>query len=150
MVQKKGNKLTTAFFFETALLNYTSIGGKLHLSENSFVFVIKLLQKNYYKNHKRLFKTAIISIAPVVLLIRISQKKSLTQIPFIVKKKNRLLKGIKYLLQLLKQKPQKSFKVLIVEELVSIIKEQINKKVQRQGVYECAFIYKKYANYRWF
>lgn len=149
MVQKKSNKLPS-IFFEKAFLNLTLIGGKLHLAENSFVFVIKLLQKNYYKNHKKLFKTAVLNIAPVVLLIRKSQKKSVTEIPFIVKKKNRLLKGIKCLLQLLKQNPQKSFKVLIVEELILIIKEDYNKKVERQSVYEYAFIFKKYANYRWF
>jgi len=151
MVLKSSKKFSNVFL-KTALLKRAIRKGKLELTENCFILVTKLLQKSYYKNHKQLFKISILNVTPVVFLTRISYKKKLNkQIPYVIKKKKRLLKGIKLLLALFKQKTHQSFKITILNEVILIIKvTQSSKKTHKQILYEYAFMFKKFANYRWF
>ena len=133
------------------ILNLLLLQGKKRTSEKIIFIFIKLIQKQFNKNHKLLIKSAILNCSPITQIKKIRRKKRKTkEFPVILKKKSRLNLGIKTIILNSKKKVPKFFFFKLLIEIIESSKSQSTSVSKTESLHEDSFIKKKYANYRWF
>ena len=148
MIKKRNNNNV---ILQNQIINYLIIDGNKQTSENLILKSFKLIQKDYNKSHKELFKSAIINSSPIVNNKQIKRKRKQTkEFPFILKKPIRISQAIKLILKILKNKSETTFYKKLNSELIIASKNTGNSIKNKKEIHEHAFIKKKYANYRWF
>ena len=145
MEKKKSIKL------RDQILNHLIVNGNKQTSEKLILKSLKLSQKNCYKNHKELFKSAIINSSPIVTVKQIKRRrKQVTEFPFVLKKHARISLAVKLILNIISQKSETSFSEKFNNEIIFASKKNSASIKNKKDIHENAFLRKKYANYRWF
>ena len=124
--------------------NYLMFHGNKHTCEKKVIKVLKLLQKKNKKNHVDVLKLAIVNASPVIQIRQIKKKKrkSLTEFPYVLNKKNRIFLGIKFIVKTSKQN--------LEQEFLSYAKKKNELLKTKEALQKTALIKKKYAFFRWF
>lgn len=122
--------------------------GKKSICEKKVFKTIKLLQKNYKKNHKEIIKLAIINSMPVIEMRQIKKKKqkNIKEFPYVLKKKNRISLGIKSIVK----KTNISLIQKLFQEFILLPKKKSEIFKTKEIEYKLALTKKKYSFFRWF
>ncbi len=135
------------------LINLLSKNGKTTISEKIWLKSIKLFYRSFLKNPKNVINKAIVTIAPLLKVKQLKQKRKrsrLKEFPFIVNKKNRTSLAIKLLIDKTTKTVKKKTYKRLINELLTTANNSGNLIKSRQELYAYAFIKKKYFYYRWF
>jgi len=114
---------------------------------------IKLFDKSFVKNHKKLLNQALINITPLLKIKQLKQKKKRLQVkefPFITNNKNRISLALKFFLNKTKNKKEIKMHKILVTELLAIANNSSKYNNRKRDLYEYAYLKKKYYYYRWF
>jgi ribosomal protein S7 len=151
MIKKKKVENKTNIKLKNQLLNHLIVNGNKETSEKLILKSLKLNQKHGYKNHKELFKSAIIHSSPLVNIKQIRRKKKqIKEFPFVLKKHARISLAVKSILNVISQKSEAFFSKKLNNEIIFASKKNSNSVRNKKDLHENAFIKKKFANYRWF
>jgi len=133
------------------LLNHLVINGNKQTSEKLFLKSIKFSQKRLKKDHKDIFKSAIVLSSPIVNLKSISKgRKQSKEFPFVLHKRIRTSLAIKLILHTVNKNSKTSFSKDFSNEM-SLAAQSISSSIKsKQEIHNNAFLARKYANYRWF
>lgn len=135
------------------IISQILIKGKKSTSEIIWQNSLKKFYKSFTKNHKKLINKALINIAPLLKTKQLKQKKkrfALKEFPYIIKSANRITLALKFFLNRSKRKTEKKIHKKLIDELVATAKNIGTGLHKKKGLYEYAFVKKKYFYYRWF
>ncbi len=135
------------------LISLLSKNGKTTISEKIWLKSIKLFYRSLFKNPKNVINKAIVTIAPLLKVKQLKQKRKrsrLKEFPFIVNKKNRISLALKLLIDKTGKTVKKKTYKRLINELLTTANSSGNLIKVRQELYAYAFIKKKYFYYRWF
>lgn len=152
MVQKKSKNISKSKILLIALVkNLLTRNGKKHLSEKLFLKSLKVMQKNYRKNHKHLIKTSLVNVSSILNIKQIKAKRKNTQeFPYVTKKARRIAFSVKAILTELKSQPPQMFYLRFKTELIFAAKNLSSINKINKAKHEHAFFIRKLSNYRWF
>jgi ribosomal protein S7 len=133
------------------LLNHLIVNGNKQTSENLILKSFKIGQKQCFKNHREVFKSAVINSSPIVNLKYVVRgRKQVKEFPFVLHKHIRTSLAIKLILHTINKNSETSFSSKFNYEIVSTSKNSSNSVKTRYEIHNNAFLSRKYANYRWF
>lgn len=133
------------------LLNHLVINGNKQTSEKLFLKSIKLSQKRLKKDHRDIFKSAIVLSSPIVGLKSVSKgRKQSKDFPFVLHKRIRISLAIKLILHTVTKTSKASFSSDFSNEMILASKNVSSSTRSKQEIHNNAFLVRKYANYRWF
>lgn len=123
-------------------------GGK-NTSEVILKKTVKSLQKNHKKNYLDIVRTSIVNSYNVLLLKSSAKPKRFKgKIPYIIKKKNRIILCIKNIILATKTRSKAPIFLNFREELLNSAKQK-STSVQSE-LYKTIYLQKNFAHYRWF
>nr|QYC61857.1 ribosomal protein S7 [Actinocyclus sp. mgcode 4] len=137
-------------------INLLLKNGNKNKIENLFLKTIKEVQKSTKKQYLNNIKLFILNNYTVLMLKtsknqRLKKKnKNKTMIPFLLKKKNRILLSLKSIILLSKKKSKNSFFLSLKFELIHSFIELKTKSNFNEELYKLIFLKKNFAHYRWF
>ena len=133
------------------LLNHLIVNGNKQTSENLILKSFKFGQKQCSKNHREVFKSAIVGCSPIVTVKHIMRgRKQVKEFPFVLSKHIRTSLAIKLILHTIDKNFETSFRTKFNNEIVSTSKNFGNSFKSKREIHTNAFLSRKYANYRWF
>jgi ribosomal protein S7 len=133
------------------LLNHLIVNGNKQTSENLILKSFKTGQKQCFKNHREVFKSAVINSSPIVNLKYIMRgRKQVKEFPFVLHKHIRTSLAIKLILHTINKNSEAAFSSKFNNEIMSTSKNSSNSVKTRYEIHNNAFVSRKYANYRWF
>lgn len=135
------------------IINQLLLSGKSTVSEKIWLKSIKLFDKSFIKDYKKLLNQALVNVTPLLKIKQLKQKKKRLQIkefPFITNKKNRISSALKFFLNKTKNKKEVKMYKILVTELLTIVNNSSKYNTKRRDLYEYAYLKKKYYYYRWF
>ena len=133
------------------LLNHLVINGNKQTSEKLFLKSIKLSQKRLKKDHRDIFKSAIVLSSPIVGLKSVSKgRKQSKDFPFVLHKRIRISLAIKLILHTVNKTSKASFSSDFSNEMILASQNVSSSTKSKQEIHNNAFLVRKYANYRWF
>ena len=136
---------------KNVLLNHLVINGNKQTSEKLFLKSIKFSQKRLKKDHKDIFKSAIILSSPIVSLKTISKgRKQSKEFPFVLHKRIRISLAIKLILHIVNKTSKTSFSTAFSNEMTHAAQNTSSSNKSKQEIHNNAFLVRKYANFRWF
>lgn len=136
---------------KNVLLNHLVINGNKQTSEKLFLKSIKFSQKRLKKNHKDIFKSAIILSSPIVSLKTISKgRKQSKEFPFVLHKRIRISLAIKLILHIVNKTSKTTFSAAFSDEMTHAAQNNSSSNKSKQEIHNNAFLVRKYANFRWF
>ena len=136
---------------KNVLLNHLVINGNKQTSEKLFLKSIKFSQKRLKKDHKDIFKSAIILSSPIVSLKTISKgRKQSKEFPFVLHKRIRISLAIKLILHTVNKTSKTSFSAAFSNEMTHAAQNISSSNKSKQEIHNNAFLVRKYANFRWF
>lgn len=126
------------------IYNHLMFDGNKHVCEKKILKILKFLQKKNKKNTINIIKMAIINSAPIIQLRRIKKKKrkSVKEFPYVLKQKNRISLGIKYII--------KTTNTNLSQEFLTFAKKKHELLKLKEANQELALTKKKYSFFRWF
>ena len=122
--------------------------GNKNTSELILKKTIKYLQKNNKKSYQNIFKFSIANSYNILLLKLPKIKKFQYEIPYIIKKKKRIVLSIKTIITATKSRSKAKFFINFNEELLHSSK--IKSSNARAELYKTIYLQKIFAHYRWF
>lgn len=122
--------------------------GNKNTSELIFKKTVKYLQKNNKKSHLNIFKFSIANSYNILLLKTPKIKKLQYKIPYIIKKKRRIILSIKTIIAATKNRSKAKFFINFNEELLYLAK--IKSSNAQSDFYKTVYMQKIFAHYRWF
>ena len=133
------------------LLNHLVINGNKQTSEKLFLKSIKLSQKRLKKDHRDIFKSAIVLSSPIVGLKSVSKgRKQSKDFPFVLHKRIRISLAIKLILHTVNKTSKASFSSDFINEIILASQNVSSSTRSKQEIHSIVFLVRKYANYRWF
>lgn len=135
------------------IINQLLLSGKSTVSEKIWLKNIKLFDKSFIKDYKKLLNQALVNVTPLLKIKQLKQKKKRLQIkefPFITNKKNRASSALKFFLNKTKNKKEVKMYKILVTELLTIVNNSSKYNTKKRDLYEYAYLKKKYYYYRWF
>ena len=136
---------------KNVLLNHLVINGNKQTSEKLLLKSIKFSQKRLRKDHKDIFKSAIVLSSPVVSLKAVSKgRKQSKEFPFVLHKRIRISLAIKLILHTVHKTSKMSFPTDFSNEMTLAAQNISSSNKSKQEIHNNAFLVRKYANYRWF
>lgn len=141
-------------FIKIKLLNNIILTGNKRTCEKLILTSFKLLQKKEKKNHKTVFKAALISTLPFITIkqqIVNKKKRTYKEYPLITVNKTRINTAIKQMkLNSNKNLEKINFYKKFNKELLLSSQNQSYSVINKEELYKVSFLKKKQANYRWF
>jgi ribosomal protein S7 len=126
------------------MYNHLMISGKKFTCEKMIKLNIKMFQKINKKNHKEIFKLAIMNSIPTIQLriVKKRKRKSHKEFPYVLRKKNRISLGIKSIINTSNQN--------LHEEILLFANNKSEILKKKETKLELAVAKKKFAFFRWF
>lgn len=124
--------------------------GKKAVAEKILLKTFKEIQKQEKKNAKSILKLAIIK-NHLIVNNKLLQRKNLStiNIPYVLKKKNRIYFAIKNILTKT-SKRKKHCSIYITEKVINLTKIISIQDSDKLKISQISFLKKKFAHYRWF
>lgn len=135
------------------IINQLLFNGKSTLSEKIWLKSIKLFDKSFVKDHKKLINRALVNVTPFLKIKQLKQKKKRLQVkefPFITNNKNRISLALKFFLNRTKSKKEIKMYKILVTEFLAVASNSGKYTTEKKDLYEYAYLKKKYFYYRWF
>lgn len=133
------------------ILNKLTKNGKKETSEKIFKKSLKFIQKFNYQDHNDILKIALINTSPILNIRSIkTRKKQKKQYPYVLNNKTRLFFAINFILNFTTKKSNSLFYKKLANEFILASKNESESNKQKTSLHERAFIFKKFAKYRWF
>lgn len=126
------------------MYNHFMISGNKFTCEKMIQLNIKILQKKSKKNHKEIFKFAIMNSIPTVQLriVKKRKRKSHKELPYVLRKKNRISLGIKSIINSSNRNLHEEI-LLYADKKSEVLKVKETKQ-------QLAVAKKKFSLFRWF
>lgn len=127
------------------IINQLLLSGKSTVSEKIWLKSIKLFDKSFIKDYKKLLNQALVNVTPLLKIKQLKQKKKRLQIkefPFITNKKNRISSALKFFLNKTKNKKEVKMYKILVTELLTIVNNSSKYNTKRRDLYEYAYLKK--------
>ena len=134
------------------IINQLLFNGKSTVSEKIWLKSIKLFDKSFVKDHKKLINRALVNVTPLLKIKQLKQKKKRLQVkefPYITNNKNRISLALKFFLNRTKNKKEIKMYKILVTELLTTANNSGKYTNKKRDLYEYAYLKKKYF-YRWF
>ena len=135
------------------IINQLLFNGKSTVSEKIWLKSIKLFDKSFVKDHKKLINRALVNVTPLLKIKQLKQKKKRLQVkefPYITNSKNRISLALKFFLNRTKNKKEIKMYKILVTELLTTANNSGKYTNKKRDLYEYAYLKKKYFYYRWF
>ena len=146
--QMNFSSLNSSMHSKDIFINYITKKGLKNTSEKLFKKSLKNIQRHTKKNSKIIIKLSLKNVYPVISFIKIKRNKSITSIPFFLKKNKRLLNTIKSLVK--ESFSTKNFSKNFPNELIQSSNNRGLIKSNSVKTHSTAFVNKKFSHYRWF
>ena len=126
------------------MYNHLMISGNKFTCEKMIQDSIKILQKKNKKNHKEIFKLAIMNLIPTIQLrvVKKRKRKSHKELPYVLRKKNRISLGIKSIIN--------SSNRNLHEEILLYADNKNDLLKKKETKLQLAVAKKKFSFFRWF
>ena len=135
------------------IINQLLLNGKSATSEKIWLKSIKVFDKSFVKDHKKLINRALVNITPLLKVKQLKQKKRRSQVkefPYIINNKNRISLALKFFLNKTKNKNEIRMHKKLANELLATANNSGVSTNKKRRLYEYAYLKKKYFYYRWF
>lgn len=144
MLKKKENNT------KTIILKTLTLKGNKYTSEKLFDQSIRKIQKTSLKNSKSVIKISLKNISPVLSSLKIRKRKTITLVPFFLKKSKRLSHAIKLIVKKSQERKKKEFISEFSEEILSSSNNKGYSKSTVLNSHVSSFMNKNFSNFRWF
>jgi len=128
------------------IINQLLFSGKSAVSEKLWLKSIKLFDKSFVKDHKKLINRALVNVTPLLKIKQLKQKKKRLQVkefPYITNNKNRISLALKFFLNRTKNKKEIKMYKILVTELLTTANNSGKYTNKKRDLYEYAYLKKK-------
>ena len=134
---------------KSLLLNFITLKGNKFKSEKLLDTSLRELQKSTSKNSKSILKLSLRNISPIVDTIKIKRRKTVTLVPFFLKKDKRLSHAIKLIIKNSKSNNSK-FSFGLSKEVIDSSNNKGFVKNKVLNLHSMSFVNKNFSHFRWF